>query len=303
MLAAVLAGGMLAACGSPTGADVAATVDGTEIPRSQVEAAVRELVDDPEDLDAEQRGSQVGPAQRAVLNVLIQAAIIGNAVADRGIEVTDEDAAAYRSQLVSDFGSEEALLEAARGQAITPSLLDEVFVYQEAGVQLLVRDLAGDDEVEIRTIRHILVGSEEEAQDVVDELDAGADFATLAAERSIDTGSAQRGGELPPTGPGSYVDGFEQAAWESPEGETVGPVESEFGWHVLEVVEIYEGPVSDAPFPYLSQRYEAELRAELTPRFESVEVVLAPGMGRWDPANGVVADDQAGTPSAPDLGG
>jgi parvulin-like peptidyl-prolyl isomerase len=303
MLAAVLAGGLLAACGSPTGADVAATVDGTEIPRSQVEAAVRELVDDPEDLDAEQRGSQVGPAQRAVLNVLIQAAIIGNAVADRGIEVTDEDAAAYRSQLVSDFGSEEALLEAARGQAITPSLLDEVFVYQEAGVQLLIRDLAGDDEVELRTIRHILVESEEQAQDVVDELDAGADFATLAAERSIDTGSAQRGGELPPTGPGSYVDGFEQAAWGSPEGETVGPVESEFGWHVLEVVEIYEGPVSDAPFPYLSQRYEAELRAELTPRFESVEVVLAPGMGRWDPATGVVADDQAGTPSAPDLGG
>jgi parvulin-like peptidyl-prolyl isomerase len=295
LLAALVLAVLAAGCGAAaTGPGAAATVDGVDIPRDRVERGVRELLGDVDELDPEQRGEQVAAAQRAVLNNLIQSAAIEAELQRRGIAATEAEAQAFRAELVETYGSEDAIFAAARQQAISPSMFEEIFIYQEAGIQLLVRELAGDEQLEVRTIRHILVETEEQAQDVVDELAAGADFATLAAQRSQDAGSAQAGGVLPPTTPGTYVEGFEEAAWSAAEGETVGPVESQFGWHVLEVIEAFEGPERDAPFDILSQRYTPELREVLGPAVQDAEVALAPGLGRWVPGSGVQPESRAG---------
>lgn len=302
LLAALLAAGLLASCGTSDdggAGGAAAVVNGTEIPREQLEQAVRELLPDLDDLDADQRGAQVGNAQRALLSHLITGVIVEQLAADRGIEVTDADVAAYREVLVAEIGGEEGLREAAAARRIPPTMLEEEYIPREATVLALLRDLAGDDVAELRTVRHILLDTEEEAQEALDDLAAGADFAELATEISLDVGSAADGGMLPPAGPGQYAAGFEEAVWEAPEGELVGPVESQFGWHVLEVVEIDQSPASEAPLMYVSQRYSPELNVLVQERYEDADVTIASGLGRWSPEQGVIAAAVAGTPLRP----
>ena len=84
--------------------------------------------------------------------------------------------------------------------------------------------------------RHILVETQEAAQEVLAELEQGADFATLAQERSTGP-SAPQGGQLGCLQPGQTVAPFDEAAFAAPVGEPVGPVETQFGWHVILVEE------------------------------------------------------------------
>ncbi len=79
---------------------------------------------------------------------------------------------------------------------------------------------------------HILVETEEEAQTIVEELAGGADFATLAQEKSTGP-SGPSGGELGWFGAGRMVPDFEAAVIALEVGEVSQPVQTQFGWHVI----------------------------------------------------------------------
>lgn len=85
--------------------------------------------------------------------------------------------------------------------------------------------------------RHILVETEEEAQAVRERLLNGEDFATVAKEVSTDPGSAQNGGDLGWFGLGRMVPEFEKVAFNEPIGEISEPVKTQFGYHIIEVLE------------------------------------------------------------------
>lgn len=76
-----------------------------------------------------------------------------------------------------------------------------------------------------------------EANDLIQELKNGADFATLAKEVSADPGSGANGGDLGWFTPGAMVKPFEEAAFTAEIGQIVGPVESKFGYHIIQVQE------------------------------------------------------------------
>ncbi len=100
-------------------------------------------------------------------------------------------------------------------------------------------------------VRHILVATEEEAQDILAALEAGESFAALAQASSTDTGSGARGGELGWAPVTDYVQPFAVAVENAEIGDIVGPVESEFGFHIIQVHarenrEITESQVTDA---------------------------------------------------------
>lgn len=83
--------------------------------------------------------------------------------------------------------------------------------------------------------RHILVETEDEALDIIEALNAGESFAELARAVSTDTGSGANGGELGWAPVSNYVETFANAIREGEIGAFIGPVESEFGYHIIQV--------------------------------------------------------------------
>lgn len=81
---------------------------------------------------------------------------------------------------------------------------------------------------------HILVKTEDEAKTLLDEIKGGADFATLAKDNSTD-GSAAQGGELGWFSAGQMVPEFETAVAKMKVGEVAGPIQTQFGWHLIKL--------------------------------------------------------------------
>lgn len=95
---------------------------------------------------------------------------------------------------------------------------------------------------------HILVADEAKATELQKQLDGGADFAELAKANSTDTGSGANGGDLGWFGLGAMVKPFEEAVVGAEVGKVVGPIKSDFGYHLILVKEtrIAEKPTLDA---------------------------------------------------------
>lgn len=96
--------------------------------------------------------------------------------------------------------------------------------------------------------RHILVETEDEANAVIERLKAGESFTDLAAELSLDTVSGAEGGDLGFVPAGSFVAPVDEAVFTLPIGEISEPLESQFGWHVVEVLEREERELSPAEY-------------------------------------------------------
>jgi parvulin-like peptidyl-prolyl isomerase len=103
--------------------------------------------------------------------------------------------------------------------------------------------------------RHILVETKEEAEEVIERLEAGEDFADLAAELSQDSVSGVEGGDLGFVARGEFVEPVNEAIFSMPLGQVITePLESQFGWHVIEVLEREERELSPTS---LNQRRRA----------------------------------------------
>jgi len=105
---------------------------------------------------------------------------------------------------------------------------------QRKVVEALAKDIPQTQDVV--WARHILVSTEAEAQAVIDKLNAGESFASLAAQVSTDTATAQNGGDLGWFIKGQMVPAFDDAAFSLPVGEISKPVQTDFGWHVIQVL-------------------------------------------------------------------
>ena len=113
---------------------------------------------------------------------------------------------------------------------------------------------------------HILVATEEEAQNLIDQLNDGADFVALAQEFSTGP-SGPNGGALGWFGTGMMVPEFEAAVAGLEAGEISAPVQTQFGWHV---VKLNESRISAPPAP---EDVRADLEEEL--RRQRVDAYLA----------------------------
>ncbi len=113
--------------------------------------------------------------------------------------------------------------KAAVTDAAVQALFDEKYAHAEPGKEYQAS--------------HILVATEDEAKAIKAELDGGADFAAIAKEKSTDRGSAAAGGDLGWFGVGMMVKPFEDAVIAMKKGEISAPVQSQFGWHVIKLVD------------------------------------------------------------------
>lgn len=84
------------------------------------------------------------------------------------------------------------------------------------------------------TARHILVETEEQCSELKAQILSGTDFADVAKEHSKCPSGAQ-GGDLGEFGPGMMVKEFDEVVFSAPTNEVQGPVQTQFGYHLLEV--------------------------------------------------------------------
>ncbi len=84
--------------------------------------------------------------------------------------------------------------------------------------------------------RHILVNTEEECTKLIQEIKGGVDFADVAMANSGCPSKAQ-GGDLGEFGPGQMVKEFDEVVFSAEVGEVVGPVQTQFGYHIIEVTQ------------------------------------------------------------------
>jgi hypothetical protein len=116
-----------------------------------------------------------------------------------------------------------------RELVVRPKLLEEE-------IKAKLAEQIPDVQPQVRAA-HILVPTEEAAREVAAELAKGTDFARLARERSTDPGSKEKGGDLDWFPRGIMAAEFEAVAFDLPLGKISDPVKTQFGVHIIQVLE------------------------------------------------------------------
>ena len=119
--------------------------------------------------------------------------------------------------------------------------------------------------------RHILVADEQAANVIIERLKDGEEFGALAVELSEDTGSGAQGGDLGWFGKGQMVAEFETAAFSLEDGEISDPIQSNFGWHIIQKLGHTTVPMSPSSYDQARQTAFDEFLANLR---EEADIVI-----------------------------
>ena len=153
---------------------------------------------------------------------------------------------------------------------VAAETLDKFF--ERNALEALLADALVPDDAGLlyADVRHILVEDEETARAALEALQSGESFAALARAISTDPGSGARGGELGDTYVGNYVAEFRQAIEDAEIGQLLGPVESEFGFHILQVRSKEERSGDEVDFMRERAKNQelAQLRESLRAQYE-----------------------------------
>ena len=218
-----------------------AIVAGKAITNRDIEFALTDLQD--------QLG-QVPPQQRraAALLALIDIRLLAAEADEQGVD----DGAIFQQRL--DFLRDRALHNEFFNAQVVQSVSDDEV---RARYDEEIASRPAENEV---NARHILVATAEEARAVITALDSGADFATLAQDRSTGP-SGPQGGDLGYFTRGRMVPEFEEAAFKLTVGEyTKEPVQTQFGFHVIKVEDAR--PVQPPPYEQVAGQVQSGILRE-----------------------------------------
>jgi len=206
---------------------------------------------------------------RGILDQLIQQAALEQSLAGK---ITRRDELALENSRRGYLSG--VALEGVVAAAVTDTALQAAYDAKYAGA-------GGQTEYHAA---HILVDTQEKAAALKAEIDTGADFAELARANSTD-GAAESGGDLGWFGPGMMVKPFEDAVLAMKPGEVAGPVQTQFGWHLIKLAEtrIASAPPLDQVRDELATEIEKTAVAAAIDALTAAATVTRPGEG-IDPA-------------------
>jgi len=202
------------------------------------------------------------------------------------VSVTDEEVAALYAE------RQDSLLTPERVQVhyleLDPNALAAKVEVADADVEAIY---SGDSErfklPETRKARHILLKDEDTAIEVREKLIAGADFAEMAKEFSEDPGSKTTGGDLGVIARGVMVAPFEEAVFSLAPNQLSELVETQFGWHLIEVTEVTGGeikPLEEVREQIADSIRQKEARAQMADLQDQLEQLTFENPGSLEPA-------------------
>jgi len=187
----------------------------------------------------------------SVLDDLIRQEVIRQAVEEAGKTASDEEVQARMEKFAEPYGSMDAFLAEIAYYGYSEEMLREQVATQIKIEKIIGADVAVTDEEiaayfeenkdsfdQPETVRasHILVETREEAESLLKQLEAGADFAELAAEHTLDEMTKESGGDVGDFARGEVEEGFEETAFGLEIGETA-IAETSYGFHVVRVTD------------------------------------------------------------------
>jgi foldase protein PrsA len=250
---------VIAACGGSSGN--AATFNGKKISNASFERELNALRDNKQLIEsAKQSGVDIVADGKVVPALAAQWLLadlnqipVDEEFARRKLTITPALEKKARSDAANQLGGSSAVSGDDVLNAF-PKWFQDLLVGRQARVEALlnayvVADGFADDAAWLaanpaaatdycasgKVVRHVLVKTREEALEVQRSLVNGADFATVAKEKSTDAGSKDDAGFVGCLTQGQFVPPFEQAATALPIGVISDPVQTEFGFHVLRV--------------------------------------------------------------------
>ena len=224
---------------------VVARVNGVDIHESDVAFAEEEIGGNMPSIPPEQKRDYL-------INYLVDVVVLSQAAEKQKLD--DRPDVKHRLAFDRNRLLMEMLLQDAGKAALSDAA--EHQVYDDA-----VKQVKNEEEVHAR---HILVPTEDEAKAILAQLKGGADFATLAKEKSKDPGAAD-GGDLGYFTKEQMVPEFAEVAFKLDKGQLSDPVKTQFGWHIIKVEDkrIKPTPTFEQVKPqienYVAHRAQAEM--------------------------------------------
>lgn len=234
VLLVLLAGVSVYAIGKGPSDPVVATVNGVNITKSK-------LFDE-----------MIASGGSQILDNMINEELVRQEADKAGVAITDADLDQELATLKKSFSSDEEFDMAMAQSGMTMDNLKRQMAMTLRMKKLLEpKTDVTDEEVqtyyeqnkesmatpEMVRASHILVATQEEADAIVAQLKSGADFAQLAAEKSTDPGSKDKGGDLDFFARGDMAPEFEEVAFTLGVGDTSGVVKSSYGYHIIKVTD------------------------------------------------------------------
>jgi foldase protein PrsA len=306
---------VLSACGRAAGGvNAAATVNGVTIPEQKLQTAVSARIPEvvPSGRPSPGDFANLSRMQASVLGQMIQDEIVAQAAPELGVQISQEQIDQRFDEVAEQYGGPEGLREEIRKRGLTEEAVRELLA-AELRRQALASsfnqrtDVPEEDvraayeqrretEYKVADVSHILLKTQPEAKQVLGELRRGADFAELAKQRSVDQLSAVNGGDLGENPRGAFVPAFDEAVWSAEAGEIVGPVQTQFGFHLIRVEAFRQVPFEDAAGDLREQLQGEAAQAAFDEWFlgvlQQAEVRVDGRFGSWDPSRGTVVPDE-----------
>jgi parvulin-like peptidyl-prolyl isomerase len=178
----------------------------------------------------------------------------------------------FRDRVVERFGRQQALFRAIGA----PTSDDDVrAAYLTTVARLRAECRSG------RFVSHILVPTREQAAGLAAQIASGASFEQVARQQSTDRVSAADGGELGCFDAQQFTPPFAQAATTAPLNQAAGPVQTEFGWHVIIVRDTIPFEVLEGPLRRQLAQQSPESQRRLGELVAKAKVDVDPRYGRW----------------------
>lgn len=213
-----------------------------------------------------------------LLEKIIMEKIIEKQTDEMDISVSDEEVEEKTEEYIKMTGGEEDFNEFLKNNDLTKeyfseNLRKEILVNKHRSAFLDTVEITdkearkffedNKEQLEVIKASHILVKTEEQAQEVLDKINDGEDFEELAKTLSVDKASGLIGGDLGYFTKGTRIPEFEEVAFSMEKGEISDIVKTEVGYHIIKLVDrkdVFEELKDEISMVLKESKYEEEMK-------------------------------------------